>query len=385
MIKLQAHNFNGKIPKQTNEIKNATAIFNHSLPSSKLDDLSFQGKIEYKSASKIRKIFAKFIGEFLEATDNGFDRVAFINRRGKKMSEMTYYPENNKERITLFEKDGKSIKERTIYKMSPSGEMQPTKCVKYKDGKEFYRYEMLPDGYYTRTQKLSNGSYSVDVGTIGKKGETISMGRETYPPDETDMKKEKTFRDYCTEGVSLTVKVKDLEKLKQTHAKAVKEKGVERAGILVVENPYFEKFRAESEKMPFSRWAAKNISQKFGEDVPFPDGDNPEDVLKAYILKDKYLKTHYDKAFKNPIINFAFKKNIGFAVNKYWELVEKSWKELDNIMGDSPIEPKNDIHFNAAADFLRMEVRNEQSHSTFQEILGNYAIKHFEYKPKTKT
>ena len=117
-----------------------------------------------------------------------------------------------------------------------------------KKGKENYRLLILPSGEYAISERFKNGNIYVEAGFMNKRMKIVESFQHyinkfgQHTSEATALKNIDRRPPKKADAICLKIKAKDIEKFKNSHQKAVDKVGQQKAGILIVENPYFEQF-----------------------------------------------------------------------------------------------------------------------------------------------
>ncbi len=356
---------------------------------------SFTANFEYKSMSKIRHFFAKIIGEkLLCATEDGFVRVAKINRKGQKVLETKSYPNSRRYAITKFETKGGVTRpcERTVYDVVEAGEkpvIVSQKC--YVNGYEFYRLDYGRDDSYTMVQELEGGKALRETGLVDSNGEPKNI--ESIEVPSKNPQKQKLQRPRYNDGAIIKVKAKDFHafvkgfeaQTAQNTNKSIKKiiksfsKNTNNVGKIFVENPFYAKYRDKALVHPNAKWSAENLKQ-WGFDYPYPKGENPEDVFNVYITRGYAT----DNFFELPkFLRAVYRKIAKQTVRDFYSSIESHRSGLDNLF-NSFVPPQNDLDFQKSAEYLYNSSLDAQYTDYVKEMSQYLSLKPVEYKPKFK-
>ncbi|MDD3420493.1 MAG: hypothetical protein PHE78_07860 [Candidatus Gastranaerophilales bacterium] len=143
----------------------------------------------------------------------------------------------------------------------------------------------------------------------------------------------------------------------------------QKTATMILENPGYDEYEENFEKLRFGNWAAQNLKMTKGYDVAVPKGTKESGSFDLYFFMTKEADKKLTKNFD------SFK---GF-VNRMVDIVKSNYttKKFSRSVGGA----KYDIHYVDAYNFLADHELNRLQQNRFQKMLSTMNVKTVKYKP----
>lgn len=175
------------------------------------------------------------------------------------------------------------------------------------------------------------------------------------------------------DGIKFTMPVKDTETFFDTTFERINnyltKKG--KKATYIVENPRYDEFEEQFEKLEYGEWSAKNLQNK-GFNVAIPVGESTDNAIDLYVFTSKDAKKKLDSQFA------GIKGLLGFTADiRKANFVTKIFSKM---VGGA----HNDVHYSDAAKFLYQHELNKHQNNRFQKTIEKMNLKEIEFKAKDK-
>ena len=174
-----------------------------------------------------------------------------------------------------------------------------------------------------------------------------------------------------TDGIKFKVPVKNIETFFETTfdrmANYLNKKN--KPATFILDNPRYEQFEENFEKLEYGDWASKNLKYK-GFDVEIPKAEDPKNTVDVYLFTSDNAQKKLSRKFDGPVSLLNFLKDAIKA--------SSTTQKFSKMVGGAT----KDIHYKDAADFLLEHEINKHQNNRFKKLIEKMNLKEIDFKPK---